>query len=70
MVAMDLNKTMAAQKWPQPGTVHWVWGFLGFAGYYRCFITTFARIAPHLDQLLVETKETHLDRRGSGHLKS
>lgn len=54
-VATDLEKTQAVWDWPVPTTAKQVKLFLGFVGYYRCFISGFAWIAALLTHLLQGT---------------
>ncbi|XP_042563837.1 uncharacterized protein LOC122132932 isoform X2 [Clupea harengus] len=51
-VATDPQKTEAVQDWPVPTTVREVRSFLGFVGYYRRFVPSFARKAGPLHALL------------------
>ncbi|KAK7883852.1 hypothetical protein WMY93_026975 [Mugilogobius chulae] len=50
-VATDPAKTAAVKEWPVPKTVKQVKSFLGFAGYYRRFISGFSKIALPLNAL-------------------
>lgn len=50
-VAMDTDKISAITTWPQPQSAQELGGFLGLAGYYRCFIKAFGSIAAILTQL-------------------
>ncbi|XP_075102717.1 uncharacterized protein LOC142177538 [Nicotiana tabacum] len=45
------KKTEAMQKWPTPTTPTEIRSFLGLAGYYRCFMQDFSRIAAPLTKL-------------------
>lgn len=51
-VKPDPEKISAVQDWPPPTTVKQVRAFLGLAGYYRRFVSNFAKIARPLNQLL------------------
>ncbi|GJR32216.1 putative nucleotidyltransferase, ribonuclease H [Tanacetum coccineum] len=51
-IIMDLSKVEAITKWPRPTTVMEVRSFLGLAGYYRCFVKGFSRLALPLIQLM------------------
>ncbi|XP_062374615.1 uncharacterized protein LOC134062574 isoform X2 [Sardina pilchardus] len=54
-VAVDPEKTAVVQDWPIPTTVKEVRAFLGFAGYYRRFVSGFSKIALPLNNLLQGT---------------
>lgn len=54
-VATDPEKTAAVRDWPTPATVREVRSFLGFVGYYRRFISKFAKVAAPLHGLLQGT---------------
>ncbi len=47
-VAMDDKKVTSVLNWPQPTTVKELQRFLGFANFYRCFITNFSTLAAPL----------------------
>ncbi|GJW05950.1 retrotransposon protein, putative, ty3-gypsy subclass [Tanacetum coccineum] len=49
---LDPSKVEAITKWPRPTTVTEVRSFLGLAGYYRCFVEGFSRLALPLTQLM------------------
>jgi hypothetical protein len=51
-VAMDAAKVQAVLEWPRLWSVCDVRGFLGLAGYYRCFIRDYGAIAEPLTRLL------------------
>nr|GFC96668.1 uncharacterized protein [Tanacetum cinerariifolium] len=51
-IIMDPLKVEAITKWPRPTTVTEVRSFLGIAGYYRCFVEGFSRLALPLTQLM------------------
>ncbi|GJX47714.1 zinc finger, CCHC-type, retrotransposon gag domain protein [Tanacetum coccineum] len=51
-IIMDPSKFDAITKWPRPTTVTEVRSFLGLAGYYRCFVEGFSRLALPLTQLM------------------
>ena len=51
-VSMDPEKTKAIQDWEPPQTVRGVRGFLGFANFYRKFISNFSRLVEPLVQLI------------------
>ena len=50
-VKMDPTKVAAVRDWPTPRNLRDVWGFLGFANFYRRFIRKFAQIARPLNDL-------------------
>ncbi|GJS99094.1 ty3-gypsy retrotransposon protein [Tanacetum coccineum] len=51
-VEMDPMKVIAVHDCPEPTTQRQVRGFLGLAGYYRCFIKGYATMAAPLTKLL------------------
>nr|GFD08467.1 putative reverse transcriptase domain-containing protein [Tanacetum cinerariifolium] len=51
-ITMDPSKVEAITKWPRPTTMIEVRSFLGLAGYYRCFVEGFYRLALPLTQLM------------------
>lgn len=51
-VKPDPDKISAVVDWPVPTTVKQVRAFLGLAGYYRRFVSGFAKVARPLNQLL------------------
>lgn len=51
-ILMDLGKVDTVQNWPQPTTVKELQGFLGFANFYRRFITQYSQITAPLKSLL------------------
>ncbi|XP_075092289.1 uncharacterized protein LOC142172543 [Nicotiana tabacum] len=48
---VDPKKAEAVQKWPRPTSPTEIHSFLGLAGYYRCFVQDFSRIAVPLTKL-------------------
>ncbi|MFG1569954.1 ribonuclease H family protein [Staphylococcus aureus] len=50
-VAVDPKKVEAVESWPIPETVADVRSFLGLAGYYRRFVSVFARISTPMTRL-------------------
>ena len=56
-VAVDLAKIEAVKEWEQPYNATDIWSFLGLAGYYRCFIENFSKIAKPMTNLLKKTNE-------------
>ncbi|XP_049897830.1 uncharacterized protein LOC126388653 [Epinephelus moara] len=51
-VRPDPDKISAVLDWPIPNTIRQVRAFLGLAGYYRRFVSGFAKVARPLNQLL------------------
>ena len=53
---IKVNKTKIEVIWrlPPPTSIKEVWSFLGQAGFYRCFIKDFSKIAKPLNQLLAK----------------
>ena len=51
-ITMDKAKVKAVSDWPEPKTVKDVQRFIGFANFYRRFISGFAKIARPLHQLV------------------
>ena len=41
---MDLSKVQTIQDWPEPHKVKDIQSFLGFANFYRCFISNYSNI--------------------------
>jgi hypothetical protein len=54
-VAMEPDRVQSIIEWPEPASVRDIQVFLGFANYYRRFITGYARIARPLTDLLVQS---------------
>ena len=52
-VQTDPDKISALKKWPVPSDIRDLRSFLGFAGYYRCFVCNYAQIVKPLNKLLV-----------------
>ena len=50
-VAVDPKKVEAVESWPVPKTVADVRSFLGLAGYYRRFVSDFARLSAPMTRL-------------------
>ncbi|GJU55432.1 putative reverse transcriptase domain-containing protein [Tanacetum coccineum] len=50
-IHVDPSKIEAVKNWKAPTTSSEDWSFLGLAGYYRCFIVNFSRIAKPLTSL-------------------
>ncbi len=51
-IQMDPDKTKSIQSWPTPSSIKEVQSFLGFANYYRRFISKYTSLALPLTQLL------------------
>ena len=50
-IAPDPEKLKAVLNWPVPSTVSKVRKFLGFANYFRLFLSAYANIAKPLDEI-------------------
>ena len=44
-ISVDPSKVQDVLNWKSPKSVHQIHQFLGLAGYYRCFIPDFSKIA-------------------------
>ena len=51
-VLVDPSKVPDVLDWKSPKSVHQIRQFLGLAGYYRCFIPDFSKIAQPMTKLL------------------
>jgi hypothetical protein len=51
-ISVDPSKVQEVMDWKPPTAVHQIRSFLGLAGYYRCFIPDFSRIAKPMTELL------------------
>jgi len=51
-ISMDPGKVQDVLNWKSPKSVHQIHQFLGLAGYYRCFIPDFSKIAQPMTKLL------------------
>ena len=51
-VSVDPSKVQDVLDWKSPRSVHQIRQFLGLAGYYRCFIHDFSKIAQPMTKLL------------------
>ena len=54
---MDPRKVKDVLDWVPPTTVTQIRSFLGLAGYYRCFIKGFSKIANPMIELLKKVKK-------------
>jgi hypothetical protein len=54
-ISMDPDRVQAVQEWPTPESVHDIQVFLGFANFYRRFISGYSRIASPITALLKKT---------------
>jgi hypothetical protein len=55
-VAVIPDKVQSVLDWVTPSSVKDVRSFLGLAGYYRCFIENFSKIAKPMTELLKKKK--------------
>jgi hypothetical protein len=58
-LSMDPVKLSGIRDWPTPTSVKQVWGFIGFANFYRWFIKKFSELVLPLNNLL--RKDTKFD---------
>ena len=58
-ISIDPNKVQDVLNWKSLKSVHQIHKFLGLAGYYRCFIPDFSKIAQPMTKLL--QKEAKFD---------
>ena len=67
-IQTDPDKIEAVKDWPVPESVNEVRKFLGFASFYRRFISGFSKIAAPLHQLLrgLETRVTKAGKKKRG----
>jgi hypothetical protein len=56
-ISVDPSKVQEVMDWKAPTTVHEVQSFLGLAGYYRCFIPDFSKIAKPMTSLLLKDRK-------------
>ncbi|KAF6767282.1 reverse transcriptase, partial [Kalmanozyma brasiliensis GHG001] len=55
-IEMDQEKVRTIKEWPLPQSIHDIQRFLGFANFYRRFISHFARITRPLTELVKPTE--------------
>ena len=58
-ISIDPSKVQDVLDWKSPKSMHQICQFLGLAGYYRCFILDFSKIAQPMIKLL--QKEAKFD---------
>jgi hypothetical protein len=51
-ISVDPSNVQEVMDWQPPKSAHQIRSFLGLAGYYRCFIPDFSRIAKPMTELL------------------
>jgi hypothetical protein len=51
-ISVDSSKVQEVMDWKPPTSVHQIHSFLGLAGYYRCFIPDFSKIAKPMTERL------------------
>jgi hypothetical protein len=51
-ISVDPSKVQEVMDWKSPTSVHQIRSFLGLAGYYRCFIPDFSKLAKLMTELL------------------
>ncbi|GJZ60658.1 putative reverse transcriptase domain-containing protein [Tanacetum coccineum] len=56
-IHVDLSMTATIKNWKAPTTPSEIRSFLGLAGYYRCFIANFSKIAKPLTSLTQKNKK-------------
>jgi hypothetical protein len=56
-LAVDPKKVIAILDWKEPKDVRGIKSFIGMAGYYRCFIEGFSKIARPMMTLLAKKVE-------------
>ena len=54
-VSTDPDKISVVKNWPVPATAEELQSFLGFVGFYRCFIRSFSKVARPLQEALQRT---------------
>ena len=61
-IEVDKAKVEVIEKLPPPTNVKGIKSFLGHAGFYRCFIKDFSKIAKPLSNLLNKEVSFHFDK--------
>jgi hypothetical protein len=56
-ISVDPSKVQEVLDWKAPTSITEVGSFLGLAGYYRCFILDFSKIAKPMTSLLQKDKK-------------
>ena len=56
-IIVDPAKVKAIMEWPAPTNVPEVHSFMGLAGYYRCFVEGFSKIANPITKLQKKNKK-------------
>jgi hypothetical protein len=51
-ISVDPSKVQEVMDWKTPTSIHQICSFLGLAGYYRCFISYFSRVAKPMTKVL------------------
>ncbi|KAK7922290.1 hypothetical protein WMY93_009192 [Mugilogobius chulae] len=62
-VSTDPDKVAAVAGWPRPNTVTELRSFLGFASYYRRFVSGFAKMAAPLHRLIADVQRVSGKRK-------
>jgi ribonuclease HI len=62
-ISVDPSKVQEVMDWKPPTSVHQIRSFLGLAGYYRCFIPDFSRIAKPMTELLKKGAKFSWDQK-------
>jgi hypothetical protein len=62
-ISVDPSKVQEMLDWKPPTSVHQIRSFLGLAGYYRCFIPDFSRIAKPMTERLKKRVKFSWDQK-------
>jgi hypothetical protein len=62
-ISVDPSKVQEVLDWKPPTSVHQIRSFLGLAGYYRCFIPDFSRIAKPMTERLKKGAKFSWDQK-------